>query len=101
MVENIVTRIMMMTFLFTQLYGLNRNTYGYGSGKKKSGPMEKEHVWLWVRKEKNGPMEKEHVCLWGWKEEKRSDGKGTCMAMGPVRGVAVRWAGRMGSNGNA
>ncbi|MBL5844673.1 hypothetical protein HV404_17450 [Bacillus sporothermodurans] len=46
-------------------------------------------------------MEKEHVCLWGWKEEKRSDGKGTCMAMGPVRGVAVRWAGRMGSNGNA
>ncbi|WP_202752040.1 hypothetical protein [Heyndrickxia sporothermodurans] len=78
-----------------------RNTYGYGSGKKKSGPMEKEHVWQWVRKEKSGPMEKEHVCLWVWKEEKRSDGKGTCMAMGPVRGVAVRWAGRMGSNGNA
>ncbi|MBL5811340.1 hypothetical protein HV461_11885 [Bacillus sporothermodurans] len=37
MVENIVTRIMMMTFLFTQLYGLNQlalhevpESQGYG-----------------------------------------------------------------------
>ncbi|WP_142406520.1 hypothetical protein [Heyndrickxia sporothermodurans] len=61
-----------------------RKAWGYEAGKKRSSPMEKEHVRLWVRK-----------------EEKRSDGKGTCMTMGPVRGVAVQWAGRMGSNGNA
>ncbi|MFE5728727.1 hypothetical protein, partial [Heyndrickxia sporothermodurans] len=61
-----------------------RKAWGYEAGKKRSSPMEKEHV-----------------CLWGWKEEKRSDGKGTCMTMDPVRGEAVQWAGRMGSNGSA
>ncbi|QQZ10395.1 hypothetical protein [Heyndrickxia vini] len=45
-----------------------RKAYGYGSGKERSGPKEKESVRLWVRK-----------------GEKRSEGEGKRMAMVPER----------------
>ncbi|QQZ08227.1 hypothetical protein [Heyndrickxia vini] len=51
-----------------------RMSCDYGFGKKKSGPMGKEVMRLWVRE-----------------EEKRSDGKGSHEAMGPGGRKAVRW----------
>ncbi|MBL5773038.1 hypothetical protein HV466_19280 [Bacillus sporothermodurans] len=77
-----------------------RNTCGYGSGKKKSGPMEKEHVWLWVWKEEKRSDGKGTRMAMGPEREERSDGEGTRVSMGLERRKAVRWKRNMYGNGS-